>query len=175
MRLSQHANVTKKFIEVVQEYQDIQTKFKGKYRDRLERQFKIVKPNATSAEIETAMESGADGSQMFAQQILMGAQHAEAKRALYDMQERHQDIIKIEKSILELHQLFLDMAVLVDAQGEMINQVEHFVVSAADHTNKGVDEMKKAVKSQKKSRKKMCIIIMILLVLIIVVIVIVCS
>lgn len=100
IRMSQHGNVTKKFIDVVSEYQEIQTKYKNKYRDRLERQYKIVKPNATSDEIDKVMESGADASTLFAQQILMGPQHAEAKRALYDIQERHQDIVKIEKSIL---------------------------------------------------------------------------
>lgn len=61
------------------------------------------------------------------------------------------------------------MAVLVDAQGDMINQIEHYVQSAADHTNKGVEEMKKAVKSQKRSRKRMCCILFLLLVLIVVV------
>lgn len=58
------------------------------------------------------------------------------------------------------------MAVLVDAQGDMINQIEHYVISAVDHTNKGVDQMKKAVKSQRKSRKKMCCLLFCLLFLI---------
>lgn len=149
----------------------MQTRYKNKFKDRMERQYKIVKPNATTQEIEKAIESGGDTSQMFAQQILMGPQHAEAKKALYDIQERHQDIIKLEKSILELHQLFLDMAVLVDAQGDMINQIENYVQSAADHTAKGVDEMKKAVKYQKASRRKMfCILCLIIFVVIIVII-----
>ena len=60
------------------------------------------------------------------------------------------------------------MAVLVDAQGDMINQIEHFVQSAADHTNKGVEEMKKAVKNQRRSRKKMCCILFLLLVAVVV-------
>ena len=55
------------------------------------------------------------------------------------------------------------MAVLVEAQGDMINQIEHYVVSAVDHTTKGVDQMKKAVKSQRKSRKKMCCLLFCLL------------
>jgi syntaxin 1A/syntaxin 1B/2/3 len=100
MRISQQQNLSQKFMETVREYQDMQTKYKNKYRDRLERQFKIVKPNASPDEISKALESSSDGSQMFAQQVLMGAQHAEAKRALYDIQERHQDIMKIEKSVL---------------------------------------------------------------------------
>ena len=127
IRLSQYANLTKKFMEVILEvcpllmyflsaidirthhgcyamqFQELQKRYKNKYRDRLERQYKIVKPNATPDEIEKAMETGVEGSAgVFAQQILMGPQHAEAKRALYDIQERHQDIVRIEKSILVL-------------------------------------------------------------------------
>lgn len=101
IRISQHGNITKKFIECVGEYQDIQTKYKKKYRDRLARQYKIVKPNVTDVELEVILETGGgEGGTVFAQQIINTAQHAEAKRALHDIQERHQDIIKIEKSIL---------------------------------------------------------------------------
>ena len=171
IRVGQQSSLTQKFIEVVNEYQDIQTKYKNKYKDRIVRQFKIIKPNATAEELEQITQSGSvDPSQMFAQQILMGPQHAEAKRALNDIQERHQDIIKLEKSILELHQLFLDMSVLVEAQGDLINQIEHYVSNAVDHTNKGVEEMKKAVKSQKKSRKRMCCLLFIIMAAVIAVI-----
>jgi t-SNARE complex subunit (syntaxin) len=169
IRMSQSSNVTKKFVETVTEYQDVQTKYKVKYKDRLERQFKIVKPDATQAEIDKVVESGGDTSGLFAQQILMGPQHAEAKRALHDIQVKHQEIIKIEKSILEINQLFMDMAVLVNAQGEMISHIDQFVESAADHTNKGVTEIKKAVKSQKKSRKKMCCLFFLVLLIIIII------
>jgi syntaxin 1A/syntaxin 1B/2/3 len=167
IRLTQTTNVTQKFIEVVTEYQEVQQKYKTKFKDRLERQFKIVKPNATKEEVEKMVES--PEPQLFAQQILLGPQHAEAKKALYDIQERHQDIVKLEKSILELHQLFLDMAVMVDAQGDMINQIENYVSSAADNTNKGVEEMRKAVKLQKASRKKMCCVLVLIIIIVIVV------
>ena len=35
-----------------------------------------------------------------------------------EIQEWHDASKEIEKSLLELHQIFLDMAVLVEAQGE---------------------------------------------------------
>lgn len=31
---------------------------------------------------------------------------------------------ELEQSLLELHQIFLDMAVLVEAQGEMLDNIE---------------------------------------------------
>lgn len=34
---------------------------------------------------------------------------------------------ELEKSLMELHQIFLDMAVLVEAQGEMLDNIEQQV------------------------------------------------
>ena len=35
------------------EYQELQTKYKNKYRERVERQIRIVKPNASADEVTT--------------------------------------------------------------------------------------------------------------------------
>jgi len=63
------------------------------------------------------------------------------------------------------------MQLLVEAQGQMLNEIEKSVDKAVDYTEKGVSEMKKAVKYQKKSRKKMFILICCLIVLVIVILV----
>ncbi|KAJ3176319.1 Syntaxin-1A [Geranomyces variabilis] len=165
IRISQHQSVTKKFLDVMQEYQGIQTKYQDKYKQRMQRQFLIVKPQATPGEIKQMM----DGEQgpVFAQQMMNTGQRGEAKRALQDIQSRHADIIRIEQSIIELQQLFMDMAVLVSAQGEMLNNIETHVGNAVEHTEAGNVALSKAIKLQKKARKKMMIIICCLIMLII--------
>ncbi len=85
--------------------------------------------------------------------MLQSNQKAEAKRALQDIQDRHADIVRLEKSIIELQQLFIDMSVLVAAQAEMLNQIEVHVNNAVNDTDKGVEALKSAVKYQRKSRK----------------------
>jgi t-SNARE complex subunit (syntaxin) len=35
--------------------------------------------------------------------------------------------VRLEQSIVELHQLFVDMSVLVETQGEMLDQIEYSV------------------------------------------------
>jgi len=47
-------------------------------------------------------------------QIIMETQ--QAKQTLADIQARHADIIKLENSIRELHDMFMDMAMLVESQ-----------------------------------------------------------
>ena len=41
---------------------------------------------------------------------------AQAKQSLADIEARHGDIMKLEKSIRELHEMFIDMAALVQTQ-----------------------------------------------------------
>jgi hypothetical protein len=43
---------------------------------------------------------------------------------LAEIQERSRAVKDLEASLLELHQVFLDMAVLVEAQGEMLDNIE---------------------------------------------------
>ena len=38
-----------------------------------------------------------------------------AKKTLADIEARHQDIMKLENSIRELHDMFMDMAMLVES------------------------------------------------------------
>jgi len=39
-----------------------------------------------------------------------------AKQTLADIEARHNDILKLEQSIKELHDMFMDMAMLVESQ-----------------------------------------------------------
>jgi hypothetical protein len=45
------------------------------------------------------------------------------------------------------------MAILVDAQGEMLNQIEYNVSQSVAYVTKGNEQLQSAVKLQKKSRK----------------------
>ena len=40
----------------------------------------------------------------------------QAKQTLADIEARHNDIMKLENSIRELHDMFMDMAMLVESQ-----------------------------------------------------------
>lgn len=51
----------------------------------------------------------------------------QARQTLADIQERHADIIKLENSIRELHDMFMDMAMLVENQVIWRNSDLHFL------------------------------------------------
>ena len=47
----------------------------------------------------------------------------QAKQTLADIEARHADIIKLENSIRELHDMFMDMAMLVESQVMFFRQL----------------------------------------------------
>ncbi|PWA95467.1 Syntaxin/epimorphin, conserved site-containing protein [Artemisia annua] len=92
---------------------------------------------------------------------------------LAEIQERHDAVIEVERKLLELQQIFMDLAILVDAQGEMLDNIETNVSSALDHVQSGNKALHNVKTLQKKSRKWMCWTLIILLIVIAIVLVVV--
>jgi t-SNARE complex subunit (syntaxin) len=151
---------------VMSKFQSMQSLYQGKYRQQLERQYLIVKPQATKEELDRLTHGGsADATVLLNQQIFSMANRAQAAKQLAEMQERHHDIISIEKSIRELHQMFVDMAIIVEQQGELIDKVEDHVANTAEYTEHAAQEMRQAVIRQRGVQKKKWIILIILVIL----------
>ncbi len=75
---------------------------------------------------------------------------------MQEIQERHSAVRELERQLLGLHQIFLDMAVLVEAQGEMLDNIETQVAKANEYVNQGNKALTSAKELQKDTRKWMC-------------------
>lgn len=156
IRKTQHSMLSQNFVEVMTDYNKTQTDYRERCKARIQRQLEITGRSTTTDEVEEMLESG--NPAIFTQGIMTDTQ--QAKQTLADIEARHADIIKLESSIRELHDMFMDMAMLVESQGEMINRIEFHVGSALDYVEEAVDETKKAVEYQRKARrKKICILV----------------
>nr|CAH8855630.1 unnamed protein product [Trichobilharzia regenti] len=149
IRKTQHNTMVRSFMNVMQEYNKAQTDFRDASKARIKRQIEISRRSVTDEELEDMLESG--NPQIFTQGILTDTQ--QARQNLADIQARHMDIINLEKSIRELHELFLDMASLVETQGELIDRIDINVKQTQDYVAEARQETKKAVVYKKKSRK----------------------
>lgn len=70
----------------------------------------------------------------------------------------------------ELHQMFLDFALLTEQQGELLDQIESQVKAASDYIDSGNEQLTQAIELQKSIRRKQCCIIMTVLVIIAIVV-----
>ncbi|NXV96958.1 STX1B protein, partial [Calonectris borealis] len=151
----QHSTLSRKFVEVMTEYNATQSKYRDRCKDRIQRQLEITGRTTTNEELEDMLESGKLA--IFTDDIKMDSQMT--KQALNEIETRHNEIIKLETSIRELHDMFVDMAMLVESQGEMIDRIEYNVEHSVDYVERAVSDTKKAVKYQSKARRKKIMII----------------
>lgn len=121
VRKTQVGAVKNRFKETIQRYQTVEHQYRQKYRQRAERQYKIVKPDATPQEVKAALDDD-QGGQIFSQALLNSNRHGEAKGALREVQERHEDIKKIEKTITELAQLFNEVRDFEERDREVFHE-----------------------------------------------------
>ncbi|ERE75168.1 syntaxin-2-like protein [Cricetulus griseus] len=154
IRRTQHSVLSRKFVEVMTEYNEAQILFRERSKGRIQRQLEITGRTTTDDELEEMLESGKPS--IFISDIISDSQIT--RQALNEIESRHKDIMKLETSIRELHEMFMDMAMFVEAQGEMVNNIERNVMNAADYVEHAKEETKKAIKYQSKARRKKWII-----------------
>ncbi|OQR89631.1 syntaxin [Thraustotheca clavata] len=168
IRDNMSTTLTRKFMDTMKEYQKAQQKFKADMKNKVKRQVQIVKPDASEQEIDMVMRS-ADPGAIYRSAILQGS--AESIKEVYmNCHDKYQDVLKLEQSVAELHQMFLDLALLVEQQGEMLDQIEFQVKAASNYIESGNKEVTKAIQSQKSLRKKQCCLLMFGLVIILVIV-----
>uniref|UniRef100_A0A8C3SGD1 Syntaxin-1B n=1 Tax=Chelydra serpentina TaxID=8475 RepID=A0A8C3SGD1_CHESE len=112
LRSHRHSTLSRKFVEVMTEYNATQSKYRDRCKDRIQRQLEITGRTTTNEELEDMLESGKLA--IFTDDIKMDSQMT--KQALNEIETRHNEIIKLETSIRELHDMFVDMAMLVESQ-----------------------------------------------------------
>lgn len=156
-----------RFMGLLQEYQTVEKEFRKKVRERGERQYKIVKPDATPEEVKQVLET--ENPQIFSQALLNSNRYGDARGALREIQERNQDIKKIEKTLTELAQMFNEMSMLVEQQDEVIATIETHANQVNTDMEAGLKHTEEAVVKARKARRKkwICFWISILILLIV--------
>ncbi|GMY09916.1 syntaxin-132-like isoform X1 [Fagus crenata] len=169
-RMNMTNALMKKFKELMTEFQTLRQRIQDEYREVVERRVITVTGSRPDDEtIDHLIETG--NSEQIFQQAIQETGRGQVLNTLEEIQERHDAVKEIEKKLLDLHQIYLDMAVLVEAQGEILDNIENQVSTAVDHVQRGTTVLQNAKKLQKNSRKWMCIAIILLLLIVAVVVV----
>ncbi|XP_030629965.1 syntaxin-4 [Chanos chanos] len=150
MQKAQHGVLSRDFVELMGRCNTIQAQYRDRNVERIQRQLKITGSNVSEEELESMLESGQ--TDVFTQNILIDAKAT--KQALNEIETRHDEIMKLERSIRDLHEMFQYLAMEVEAQGEMVDRIEANIISSSNYVEKAVADTGAAVVSQKKARKK---------------------
>lgn len=69
-----------------------------------------------------------------------------------------------------MHQLFLELAALVQMQGEIVDNIYNNIATAKDYVQKAEVDIIQSKKNMQSARKKKCCILIIVLVIVIVIV-----
>jgi len=162
IRKTQHMSASRRFVEVMTEYNRIQVSYREESKGKIARQLEIAGQTATDEELEQMLEGG--GGARLTGHIQIEGNEEQLRQTINDIEARHEMFIKLEQSIKELHEMFMDIAMLIENQGEMVNRIDAHVESAVEYTTRATNDTKKALEYQSKARRKkimmlLCVII----------------
>ncbi|KAL1336017.1 hypothetical protein HN51_030436 [Arachis hypogaea] len=165
-RTSVVSGLGKKLKDIMDDFQGLRAKMQHEYKETIERRyFTITGEKADEETIENLISSGE--SENLVQKAIREQGRGQIMDTISEIQERHDAVKEFEKNLIELHQVFLDMAALVESQGEQLNNIESHVAHASSFVTRGVSQLQEARDYQTNSRKWYCyaIILAILLIL----------
>lgn len=142
----------KKLKTMMDDFQGLRARMNEEYKETVGRRyFTVTGEKADDDFIENLISSGE--SETFMQKAIQEQGRGQIMDAISEIQERHDAVKEIEKNLIELHQIFLDMAALVEAQGQQLNDIESHVAHASSFVQRGTEQLVDAREYQKESRK----------------------
>jgi len=161
IRSNMQQAMAKKHKQLLVDFQTAQGNYKRALEQRQAKEMHIAFPQASEEEVAEMIDAGETSSLAVAQK--MAGTHALLIEEVQRIRDKHRDILKLERSMADLAQMFTEMAVLVDSQGEMLDQIEVHVHKAKGATEKAEMQLILTRKEQHKYQRRICCITLILL------------
>lgn len=159
MRNNMHQALVRRLREHLTSFQKNQAAFADDVRSKAVRQLQVALPGSSLEEATALVEGGATVADAIQQKMVLTSQdqnltHKDIIGKLYGLQDRVSDLKKLEQSVVDLHQMFVEMSALVDRQGEMLDHIEFSVTSTKNNTAAAERALMDARKAQYKAQKK---------------------
>ncbi|KAI3518699.1 hypothetical protein L1887_07510 [Cichorium endivia] len=164
-RISVVNGLRKQLQSSMKSFTELRQKMASEHRETVQRRYYTVtgeKPDEGT--VDNLISTGE--SETFLQKAIQEQGRGQVMETILEIQERHDAVTVIERNLKELHQVFMDMAVLVESQGEQLDDIENHVNRANSFVRGGTQQLQVARKTQKNTRKWTCYGILLLLIII---------
>ncbi|XP_063968012.1 syntaxin-7-like isoform X3 [Lytechinus pictus] len=162
----QRERLTGEFTSALNQFQRVQRDAAQKERDSYD---KVRTGSTTSGGYEDHSSDTLIGFESSRQDAGMTQQSQVSYEDFEGIKERESQLKKLESDILDVNQIFKDLATMVHEQGDMIDSIEANVESAEVHVEQANTQLEKAVTYQSKARRKKFLLLICVLVLIVVI------
>ncbi|XP_036379679.1 syntaxin-1A-like [Megalops cyprinoides] len=148
IRQCQFNALLRRHTQAVAQHYTWETEYVGRLREQIARQTQLAGLQLGEEEIQGLVE-GPHALRLVGTDI---PALEEARRQLALAQERHRHLLALEEQVVELHGLFLALAVIATEQQEQLDRVEYNVMRAVDYAAESIQEVKKALQYKRRSR-----------------------
>ena len=156
-----HGATVKNFQDIMIQFQSLESELKSINENNIIRSAEIASGKKLSNEEKKEIVMNPEMAQKMIQEKLSGQSHTKLQNAVRDLEERHAEIRKLEKSIMEVHKLIEELAGLVKLQGEMIDDICENIAASKSNVNDAEENIIKAKENMISARKKKCFILLI--------------
>lgn len=161
MQLRMHATLVKKLRDLLTNYRAIQTQYKEKSKEAFKKTAETMNPGITPKEVDALLASG-DSTALFTEQINL--KRNQAKNALNFIQQQQKEIQHLEQNLVLLHELFVDVSSLVEAQSEELNKIQEKIAETTTETTYAATNVTVAERNTRKRRRTVTIVVVIVLI-----------
>lgn len=144
---SQYAAMFRRFQQTLFLYNDTIALKQEKCKTFIVRQLEVSGKEVSEEEVNDMLHHGK--WEVFNESLL--TETSMTKAQLSEIEQRHKELVNLENQVKDLRDLFIQISLLVEEQGESINNIEVMVNSTKDYVNNTKEKFGLAVKYKRKN------------------------
>ena len=153
----------KQFKKLMANFSNLRSTVQADYKEIVFRRYMTVTGEALSDEGVTRLIETGESETIF-QKAILEQGRGQIQDTINEIDERHRSMQEIERGLLELQQVFIDLATVVDQQSEVLDSIESHMNTASEFTSEGTKALQISAGLHKSiQRKRLCIAILIVL------------
>ncbi|XP_045915945.1 syntaxin-11-like [Micropterus dolomieu] len=151
----QHDALMCAFHDTMSEYNKAEEMQRDACRERLKRQASIMGTEITNEQLDEMVDKGGEGWDELSQNV-QTTRNRTLRRAMVELQGRHKELLELEARLRDVHELFRHMAMLVEEQGSVLNNIEANVCTSEEHVDESNVRLRKGIEYKKKNPFQTC-------------------
>ncbi|XP_062428640.1 syntaxin-19 [Rhea pennata] len=144
---SHHAFLFQRYQNAMLSYNDAITAKQEKCRLFIVRQLEVAGKEVSDEEVNNMLQQGK--WEIFNENLLTEVKITKAQ--LSEIEQRHRELVNLENQIKDLKELFIQISILVEEQGEMINNIEMTMNNTQEYVQISGEKFGLAVKYRKRN------------------------
>lgn len=151
----QYDTLTRAFHTAMSDYNKAEEMQRTTCRGRIHRQASIMGTEISDEQLDVMVDKGGEGWAELSQSLQTPGARS-SRWAMCEIKGRHKELVELEARLKDVHDLFLQMATLVEEQGSMLNNIEANVCTTEEYIEKINVHIKKALHYKRKNPLHQC-------------------